>query len=98
MSTVMATARNGVMQGTFDDLLVQRWLRSPCLLCQTPRPGQYVLWQEIETGFVVMFPLCESCSPRPAAASIGALSDGYGAGVGAPHIVMVPIATPPSAA
>ena len=49
----------------FDDLIVNRWQRSPCVLCHASRPGRYVLWQEIETGFVVMFPLCEVCFRRP---------------------------------
>ena len=35
------------------------------LLCHTPRPGYYVLWMERASGFVAMFPLCESCARRP---------------------------------
>jgi hypothetical protein len=49
----------------FDDLLVDRWHRTPCVLCQRAAPGYYVLWMEIETGFVAMFPLCQSCHRRP---------------------------------
>ncbi len=49
----------------FDDLFVNRWHRSPCVLCHAPRPGHYVLWMELETDFVVMFPLCQPCQRRP---------------------------------
>jgi len=49
----------------FDDLLVNRWRRSPCVLCQHAAPGYYVLWMENETGFVAMFPLCQTCQRRP---------------------------------
>ncbi len=49
----------------FDDLLVQRWYRSPCVLCHAPQPGYYVLWMEYETGFVAMFPLCQACQRHP---------------------------------
>jgi hypothetical protein len=49
----------------FDDLLVARWHRTPCVLCQAAQPGYYVLWMELETGFVAMFPLCQSCHRRP---------------------------------
>ena len=49
----------------FDDILVNRWHRSPCVLCHAPRPGHYVLWMELETGFVAMFPLCQACYQRP---------------------------------
>jgi hypothetical protein len=49
----------------FDDLLLERWSRSPCVLCHVSRPGHYVLWLEIETGFVAMFPLCQLCQRRP---------------------------------
>ena len=48
----------------FDDLFVNRWRQSPCVLCHTPRPGHYVLWMERETGFVMMFPLCPRCRRR----------------------------------
>ena len=49
----------------FDDLLVERWHRAPCVLCQHAAPGYYVLWMEHETGFVAMFPLCQTCQRRP---------------------------------
>jgi len=49
----------------FDDLLVNRWHRSPCVLCQSPRPEGYVLFMEGQTGFVAMFPLCQPCYRRP---------------------------------
>jgi hypothetical protein len=49
----------------FDDLFVNRWRRSPCVLCQRADPGYYVLWKEVETGFVAMFPLCQPCQRRP---------------------------------
>ena len=49
----------------FDDLFMNRWHPSPCVLCQAPRPGHYVLWMEIATGFVAMFPLCEACQRHP---------------------------------
>jgi len=34
----------------FDDLFVNRWRRSPCVLCHTPQPEHYVLWMELEDG------------------------------------------------
>ena len=49
----------------FDDTLLERWYHSPCVLCHAPRPGHYVLWMERETGFVMMFPLCQPCQRRP---------------------------------
>ena len=49
----------------FDDLLMERWSRSPCVLCHESRPGHYVLWMDLETGFVMMFPLCQRCQRRP---------------------------------
>ena len=49
----------------FDDLLVERWHRAPCVLCQHAAPGYYVLWREHATGFVAMFPLCQPCQRRP---------------------------------
>ncbi len=49
----------------FDDLFVQRWYRSPCILCQHAAPGHYVLWMNIQTGFVSMFTLCATCQRRP---------------------------------
>jgi hypothetical protein len=49
----------------FDDLLVARWHRTPCVLCQAAQPGHYVLWMERETGCVAMCPLCRSCHRRP---------------------------------
>ena len=49
----------------FDDLLLERWSRSPCVLCHTPRPGYYVLWMDHETGFVMLCPLCQPCQRRP---------------------------------
>ena len=48
-----------------DDLLLERFFRSPCVLCQATRPGHYVLWMERETGFVALFPLCQPCHRRP---------------------------------
>ena len=49
----------------FDDLLVHRWQRSPCVLCHALRPENYVRWMERETGFVALFPLCQQCQRRP---------------------------------
>jgi len=49
----------------FDDLLMERFSHSPCVLCQATRPGHSVLWMERETGFVAMFPLCQPCHRRP---------------------------------
>ena len=49
----------------FDDLFVNRWQHSPCVLCHAPRPGYYVLWIEFETGFMMIFPLCQPCQRRP---------------------------------
>jgi hypothetical protein len=48
----------------FDDLFMERWSRSPYVLCHAPRPGYYVLWRELETGCVAMFPLCQACHRR----------------------------------
>ena len=61
----------------FDDLLIERWHRSPCVLCQAPRPGHYGLWLERETGFMVILPLCPRCDRRPerAVAMAHALQD-----------------------
>ena len=49
----------------FDDLLLERWSRRPCVLCHAPHPGYYVLWINLETGFVMLFPLCQPCQRRP---------------------------------
>jgi hypothetical protein len=49
----------------FDDVLVERWHHTPCVLCQAARPGHDILWMASETGFVAMFPLCQRCQRRP---------------------------------
>ena len=49
----------------FDDLLLERFLRSPCILCQRAAPGYYVLWMVESTGFVTMVLLCASCQRHP---------------------------------
>ncbi len=49
----------------FDDLLLERGFRSPCVLCQCAEPGYYVLWMVHRTGFVAMAPLCLSCQRHP---------------------------------
>jgi hypothetical protein len=49
----------------FDDLFMERWSRSPCVLCHVSPPGHSVLWLELETGYVVMFPICQPCQRRP---------------------------------
>jgi hypothetical protein len=49
----------------FDDLLLERFFRSPCGLCQHAEPGYYVLWMVDITGFVAMVPLCQSCQQHP---------------------------------
>ena len=49
----------------FDDTLVLRFTHLPCVLCQCTNPGNFVWWQDTETGFVMMFMLCERCHQRP---------------------------------
>jgi hypothetical protein len=49
----------------FDDTLVLRFMELPCVLCQCANPRYYVWWQDSETGYVMMFNLCERCHQRP---------------------------------
>jgi hypothetical protein len=49
----------------FDDLLLERFFRSPCVLCQPAAPGYYVLWMVPITGCVAMVLLCPPCQRHP---------------------------------